>query len=406
MTSFTLAQLISIFGDRLNQFSIVGMIGKVNPGSSTELLILALFTQIPVLLFAPLFGSLIDRWRKGAVMVLSDLLRAGIVLSLPTLFLHFDSLYAFYVPVALLSMANLMFSPAKSAVIPEIVEESRLEQVNALLWGVGIIGTISGFLLGGWLFDYHSWQLCFYADAMSYFLSVLLLLPLLYLPGKTPTLGRELDFSAATAYKHPYIWIRNVGTSIKEGITIIKSNDIIGINLVVQTSLFGLAGVLYVLGIGYIQEISPRDKTMYLSITATCATVGLLLGSLIAGSYKSRLSNHHTLSIATILIGTSLIGIAKSETLLPLSIWAAALGTAISPVIVLTETMLQRYIPENFRGRVFSTREVLTKTAFLSLAMLATIINAFASKASILLSIGLFLALLGMLLERRKFLRI
>ena len=57
LSSFTAAQMISILGDRLHQFSVVGMIGKVEPGSSVELFQLSIFMFLPVLLFAPVFGT-------------------------------------------------------------------------------------------------------------------------------------------------------------------------------------------------------------------------------------------------------------------------------------------------------------------------------------------------------------
>jgi DHA3 family macrolide efflux protein-like MFS transporter len=405
LVSFTIAQFISILGDRLNQFSVVGMVGKVEPGSSFELLMLALFTNGPVLLFAPLFGSLIDRFHKGAVLVIADSFRGILVLFLPMLFLHFNSLYAFYIPVALLTLANLFFSPAKSSIIPELVSESNLAPINATLWGVGIIGTILGFLLGGWFFDYHSWETSFYADAASYLISVLLLLPLLRLPRSSRD-DAPAPAPARAALGRPRAIVMNIGTSIREGVLLIRDNKVVGISLITQTGLFGLGGLLYVIAIAHIQEISPPGNTMYLSTAAVTGTVGLLVGSLAAGGYKGELSSHHIVSIATIVIGMSLVGIARSEELVSLSIWTAVLGAAASPVIIFSETLLQKHIPENFRGRVFSSREVLTKTSFLGLAVIGTLLNTFISKVVILLSVGLFLALLGMLLERKKLLRI
>jgi DHA3 family macrolide efflux protein-like MFS transporter len=159
--AFALAQLISIFGDRLNQFSVVGMVGRLEPGSSVELLKLSLFMHVPILFFAPLFGALLDRWNRAVVLIVVDVVRGIIVAAIPSLFLLMGNLYAFYFPVLFLSLANLFFSPAKTAIIPELVPDNRLLQVNAILWVLGIVATIAGFILGGWLFDYRSWQWTF-----------------------------------------------------------------------------------------------------------------------------------------------------------------------------------------------------------------------------------------------------
>jgi MFS family permease len=90
---------------------------------------------------------------------------------------------------------------------------------------------------------------------------------------------------------------------------------------------------------------------------------------------------------------------------MPLCIWAGVLGLAISPVFVVTETLIQRQSPRGHLGRVFAAREALIKTAYLGAAVLATGINAIVSKASILVALGLFLALLGVVLERTRWLR-
>ncbi|MHC4147195.1 MAG: hypothetical protein ACYSUD_20790, partial [Planctomycetota bacterium] len=63
-----------------------------------------------------------------------------------------------------------------------------------------------------------------------------------------------------------------------------------------------------------------------------------------------------------------------------------------------------KHSPVDFRGRVFAAREVMIKTAFLAVSALATAVNTVVPKASILTALGLFLALLGVLLERMKWL--
>jgi DHA3 family macrolide efflux protein-like MFS transporter len=399
--AFAIAQIISIFGDRLNQFSVVGMVGKLEPGSSFELLKLSIFTHLPILLFAPLFGALLDRWNHRWVLIIMDLMRGLIVLAIPSLFFFSGSLYAFYVPVFVLSMANLLFSPAKSAIIPELVPEHRLFQVNALLWGIGIVATIAGFLLGGWIFDYRTWEWTFYTDAGSYFLSVFLLLPLLLLPAAARRPLAEVPAGTPPGSRL-LAGLRAFIFSIRDGGILIKENKIIALNLVTQTAMFGVGGLLYVIGIAHLQEVFPPGRTIYLSIAGTAGTVGLLLGSLIASVFRERLSYNRTIAVGTLLMGVSIIGFAKTDSLVSLVIWALLMGASISPSFILTETLLQKHIPEDFRGRVFSAREALTKSAFLGFSLAAAFADAFLTKGAILIMIGLFLALLGVVLERTK----
>ncbi|NIM19584.1 MAG: MFS transporter [Candidatus Latescibacteria bacterium] len=403
--AFALAQLISIFGDRLNQFSVVGMVGKLEPGSSVELLKLSLFMHVPILLFAPLFGALLDRWSRAWVLIIVDLLRGIIVALIPSLFYLVGNLYAFYGPVMLLSLANLLFSPAKSAIIPEIVPEKQLFQVNAALWGFGIVATIAGFIMGGWLFDYRSWEWTFYCDAASYLASVLLLLPLLMLPFAPRPAPAQKTVPMGWGNKM-LSGIREFAFSIKDGAVLIKESRVIALNLIAQTFIFSLAGWLYVIGIAHLQEVFPPGRTIFLSIAGAAGTVGLLGGSIAASVFRERLAYNRTISVGALLMGVSLIGLAKTETPISLAIWCALMGASVSPAIILTETLLQKHIPLEFRGRVFSAREALTKMAFLGFSIAAAVADAFFDKGPILIALGLFLALFGVVLERSKWARV
>ena len=80
---FGSVQMVALLADRLKQFSLVGMLGLLVPGSSVELLKLTLFSQIPILLFTPLAGSLIDRWNKPAIIVGACVSRALLLLVVP-----------------------------------------------------------------------------------------------------------------------------------------------------------------------------------------------------------------------------------------------------------------------------------------------------------------------------------
>jgi MFS family permease len=375
------------------------MIGRINPGDAVELYQLGLFSFLPVLVFAPLFGSLIDRSNKALVLIVVDLIRGGIVLLVPTLFYVMGNLYAFYLPVFLLSLANLWFAPAKSAIIPEIFGERYLLQVNAVLWGLGIVGTLGGFLLGGWLIDFHSWKMSFYSDGASYLISVVFLLPLLAMArARKSERPRQMETRAGKG-------ARGMIGSVREGLGLIRGNRPVAYGLITQTTLFGSLGILYVIGIAHIQSVFPPDKTIYLSIVASAATIGLLVGAALGAGLRRWLAVNPVVAQSTFLLALSWIGIARTDTLVPMTVWALVMGISVSPLFIVTETLLQVSTPEAFRGRVFSSREVLTKASFLVMSSVATLATAFVGKEIIMMCIGVVLAGLGVLLATKNFLK-
>jgi MFS family permease len=403
---FAVSQLTSIFADRLKQLSLVGLVGLVNPGSSAELLQLGLVMHLPMLLFAPLFGTLLDKWNRATVIAVVDFVRAALVIVIPVLFGWSGSIYPVYFVVLFVSLADLLFSPARSALIPQLARPEQLLQVNAVFWGLGMVGTLGGFLLTGWFFDYRSWQDSFYADALGYAAAGLLMLPVLWLcrsvergirtPGASPFEPRRRPGVAES--------VREVTTAIRDGIKLIHANKTIAVSLITQSGVFAFGGVIYIIGISHIQEVFPAGKTIYLSIVATSFLGGLLLGSWIASYFRNRTTSQRTIAVATMLCGVAVVGLGRTDTVIPVSIFAAVIGLATSPVFIFTETLLQKHSPTNFRGRVFAAREVMIKTAFLAAAAVATVVNAVVAKPAILTALGLFLALLGVLLERMSWL--
>jgi len=398
--SFTVAQIISIFGDRLHQFSVIGMIGQINPGDAVELYQLGLFSFLPVLIFAPLFGSLIDRSNKALVLIVVDIIRGGVVLLVPALFYLMGNMYAFYIPVLILSLANVWFSPAKSAVIPEIFGKRYLLQINAVLWGLGIIGTLGGFVVGGWLFDFHSWETSFYCDGASYLVSVFFLLPLLFVSRGKRANGDPNDERSTTDRR-----TKSLIASVRDGLTLIRGNRPVMYGLAVQTVLFASLGILYVIGIARIQSVFPPDKTIYLSAVASSGTIGLLIGSGMGAWLRRWLSIGLLVALSTLLFAAAWMGLARTISLVPMVLWTLALGISVSPLFVLTETLLQVSTPEDFRGRVFAAREVLTKASFLIMSTVATATATIISKEVIMMAVGLVLAGIAMLLVSKNFLR-
>lgn len=398
LTFFGAVQLVAITGDRLKQFCLVGMLGLLAPGSSVELLKLNLFSQVPILLFTPLFGALLDRWNKSAAIITACIVRALIVAAVPAFYDGWSSLYAIYAAAFVLSIADLVFAPARSALLPEVVSAPQLLQANAVFWVLGIVGALAGFLGGGWLFDFRSWQSGFHANALVYVAAAALMLPVLFTHAGTAPAGDQRPVRGREG-------LRVIVTAIADGVRLIRQDRNIAICLVSQCVLFGIGGVLSVIAVARVQEVAVDNPSFVLAVIAASLVIGLILGSALAGLFRDRASLQRTISVGALLAGVAITGLGRTEGVIPLCIWAGLFGVSISPVFVLTETMIQHHSPRGFLGRVFTSREALIKAAYLATAIAATVANAFFSKTTILTALGLFLALSGVVLERASWLR-
>src|SRR5262245_60185748 len=181
-------QLISLWGDRLNYLALNGLVQQHtrdyhDPGQSSLMLSLhGTVSVLPVLLFAPFAGPWVDRWNLRSVLIASDLLRALLVVAIPPLYAATHHAAPVWTLVFLLFTCNVFFLPAKSAVTPELVPSEQLLSANTLLAVAGIVGTVLGFAMGGWVVDHWGWPVALTLDAATYGVSVLSLALIRYRP--------------------------------------------------------------------------------------------------------------------------------------------------------------------------------------------------------------------------------
>src|SRR6266851_9132249 len=100
--------------------------------------------------FLLLGGLVADRFPRHRVMVAADALRAGTQGTVAALFLTGEArLWQLLVLFALYGAGDAFFSPASTALVPETVDQDRLQQANALLSGSQSIASVAGPALAG-----------------------------------------------------------------------------------------------------------------------------------------------------------------------------------------------------------------------------------------------------------------
>ncbi len=120
-------QLVSFFGDRVHQVAIGVLV--LQRGTPLDVGIVFAATAVPNVFLGPLAGALVDRWDRRRTMIACDLARAGLVLLVPlAINVHIGLVYAIALAVA---TVGLLFRPAKTAVVPLIVDEERLVTANS-----------------------------------------------------------------------------------------------------------------------------------------------------------------------------------------------------------------------------------------------------------------------------------
>jgi len=386
------SQIISNFGDRLNQMALIGLIYARTPGSTMELAKLLSFTMIPVFLIGPIAGIYVDRWNRKYTMVACDVLRGLLVLFIPFIIIRSKSMVPIYALVFIIFSITRFFLPSKMSIIPDIVHKDRLLLANSMTTTTMMIATIVGFGLGGILVAWLGPQGGFYVDAVTYFISAAMV-SLVALKAK------KIDLVSARERLKLIIEKTIIG-DIKEGLVYFKGNK--EIRLVANTMFLVMAGVgsIYIIIIVFVQQ-ALGSSTRHLGLLAMLLGAGLFLGSMSYGRFGARFCKKKVINA-----GLSITGLAIAVFAVALRLWpsfyiaallSVVLGLFAAPIVVSSNTLLHEVMADKMRGRIFSSLEIIMHIGFLLFMFLASMIAEIIGKASILIIIGAIFFIIGAL---------
>src|SRR6185436_14118909 len=166
--------LISLGGDWFLTVALADLVLQLT-SSATLVSLILLCQTLPIFLFTPHAGHLIDRLDRRKVMIATDLARTAACL-LPLLARTPESLPFAFAGVILISIGSAYFEPASQAALPNIVAPEELGPANVLMastWGT-MLAVGAG--LGGAVTAAFGRDVSFLVDAASFLFSAFLLL--------------------------------------------------------------------------------------------------------------------------------------------------------------------------------------------------------------------------------------
>jgi MFS family permease len=335
--SLWLAQVISLTGDWFNTIASVII---VNRYSASGLALGGLFIAraLPPFLLGPVAGVVADRFDRRKVLVLSDVLRAGIVLC----FLLVDRperLWLLYGLTILQFSVSAFFEPARAALVPALVESNELLVANTLssiTWSAML--TLGG-AIGGLTASLFGVRVSLVVDAASFLISAVLVLSI------------SGQFHAGAVHALESGWQNFV-----DGMNYVRNNLDVGwvtlVKAIGQVGSFDIIAALYAAHV--FREGQEGATTLGLMFTAF--GVGAVLGPLIS----NRLGDSTTVWLRRAILGGFvcmplawlIVGIAPT---LPVALAGCVLrGVGGSINWTYSDVLLQMTVPNHLLGRVFA----------------------------------------------------
>jgi DHA3 family macrolide efflux protein-like MFS transporter len=341
-----LGQLVSLFGDRLHQVALAVLVLGVT-GSPVEVGLVFLAATLPNLLVGPIAGTFVDRWNQKHVLVLSDLLRAGLVIVLPLAAEH--DIRLVYPIVFAITVVSVFFRPARAAVLPRIVRPEDLTAANSAGWTAETLADIAGYPLAGLFVGFlgGALTLAFWVDAASYLVSAMLIATM-----AIPPVVRSVGPAVGGAVRS-FIGDLASGWQFLRGEPTLFANTLV--SAVAQLSI----GATLALTVVYARDVLDGRFISYpQSYAAIDAAIGVgsLLGGFVIGAIGSRwrkgplvIGGYVVMGLATIMLGST------GNIVLALGC-AGIIGVSNMVFIIPTQTLFAERTPQDLMGRVVGIR--------------------------------------------------
>jgi MFS family permease len=343
-----LGQVVSQMGDWFNTIALYTIILNLT-GSGRDIGLLMVARFLPSFVFGSLSGVVADRFSRRSIMIVSDLLRAVVVLGF--LFVRrADQLWMIYVLTVLQLALSTFFEPAKTAAIPAIVSDRELVSANAIssvTWSAMLtLGAAIGGVVTGWF----GTDVAFILDALTYLLSALLIASV-RVPKRPPREKRKLTVDRALGI-----------TETIEGARYVKRRPRVLALLLVKPA-WGLGGGILTLLAVFGERIFPVGNSPATGIGVLFAArgigtaVGPIVARRIAGEGKRRMEI--SIGISFLIAGAFYVAFGATTSFIVALIVLGIAHCGGSILWVFSTVLLQRSVEDTFRGRVFATELAL-----------------------------------------------
>jgi dTMP kinase len=387
------AILVSSLGDWIGFVAVVAMVTRIG-GESSGFAVsgVMLARLLPSIVFGPFAGVLVDRFDRKKLMVIADVVRGAGYATLP-LIPHLPWIFGMSFLIECLS---LLWTPARDAIIPNLVPRRQLSNANtvalatgygtlplggiaytAIIAGASVIGSGVAYL------DRNPEALALWLDALTFFFSAWMIrgLPL-------RRLGRPLRQGRLRATE--------AFSDLKEGVAFLKDHAFARAMTIGIVMAFTGAGAVMSVGPIFAQQTLNGSAAAW-GILVTAVGVGMALGMVFVGQIHKVVDRDTYFPLAILGGAVSLVLVASMPTVTLAALATVLAGAAAGSTWVTGYTLLHENVSDDLRGRVFGTLTVLARLGlFLSLAgfpLLAQALDAFAFRLGVIEVDGVRMAL-------------
>ncbi|MDD9956815.1 MAG: MFS transporter [Anaerolineaceae bacterium] len=339
-----LAQVVSLLGDWFNTIVLAVLVEAYSGGSGLAVSLFLLARFVPPMLVGPWAGVLIDRLDRKRLLILSDVLRAVVVL----LLLLADGpqlLWLVYLLTALQFTLSAFFEPGRNALLPSLLPREGLVLANTLgsiTWSAMLAG---GAIAGGLVAAQLGTQAALLIDSMTFLVSALLIVGIRTNTGTNraePAASGSSTTQNAQGLREGLRFLRHAPATlavllVKAGISL---GSIDAVMIIYASRLFNFG----------------EDSSTPLSIMYAAFGIGAVSGPVVLNRFNdgSVLVMRRLIRYGFLLMSVGWLTLAGAGTLplVAVALTLRAMGTSVCWTY--SSVIIQKSVPDRFLGRMFS----------------------------------------------------
>lgn len=360
------AMAFSSFGDWLGLLATTALAQQLAGGNyaTANFAIAGVFIArlLPSVILGPLAGVIADKFDRKKVMVVGDILRALLFLSIPIV----GNYFWLYTATVLIECVTLFWSPAKEATVPNIVPKNRLENANQVslfaAYGTAPIAAILFSLLSIFitgisaalnLGQNSAVDLALYINALSFLFSA-------YTISQLEIPNEHLKKSEVSG---------SMLRSLLDGGKFVSSSKIVRGLIVGLLGAFVAAGAVIGLARTFVGDLAGGDAAY--GVLFSSVFTGLAAGIALGPKVFAQFSRRRLFGAALTSAGFLLIALSLLQNLV-LAIFVVVILGFFSGVSWVTGfTMLGMEVTDELRGRVFAFIQSLVRVSLVGVLAVA-----------------------------------
>jgi dTMP kinase len=366
------SMVFSSLGDWLGLLATTALAQKLSGGSyaTANFAIAGVFIArlLPAVFLGPIAGVIADRFDRRKLMVFSDIIRAGLYISIPLV----NTYLWLYTAMILVECMTLFWSPAKEATVPNLVGKERLESANQVsllaAYGTAPIAAILFSLLTLFanaiesLFPFtigDSIDIALYVNAASFAFAAITIWGL-----------KEIPKGAAAKKSKD----EGVLKSLHDGWKAVSQTKIVRGLVVGMIGAFFAAGAVIGLARTFVGDLGGGDAAY--GVLFGAVFTGLAIGIAFGPKIFAQFSRRRLFGASLTTAGFFLVLLALIPNLVMAVFTVIILGMFSGVTWVTGFTMLGMEVQDEVRGRTFAFVQSLIRITLVAVLAIAPVVAA------------------------------